>query len=206
MAGAVKRDAEDRNRIQQSAMIGIVVIAASAGGLVPLRRIIAALPVPWSAAVFVVMHIGSHPSKLPGLLSSSGLWPASFARDGVLIEAGHVYVAPPDHHMVLEHDRIRLSQGPKVHHTRPAADPLFISAAEAHGPRVMGIVLSGGDSDGAAGLRAIAQHGGAALVQDPEEAESPSMPRSAVMSPDACLPVEEIARRVRVFCSRAATV
>jgi two-component system chemotaxis response regulator CheB len=189
-------------------MIGIVVIAASAGGLVPLRRIIATLPVPCSAAVFVVMHIGPHPSRLPGLLSSSGLWSASFARDGVLIEAGHVYVAPPDHHMVLEHDRIRLNQEPKVHHTRPAADPLFISAAEAHGRWVMGIVLSGGDSDGAAGLRAIAKHGGAALVQDPEEAENPSMPRSAVRAghPDACLPVEEIARLVRVFCSRVATI
>jgi two-component system, chemotaxis family, protein-glutamate methylesterase/glutaminase len=201
----MKRDVPDR--VQRRAEIGIVVIAASAGGLIPLRRIIATLPVPWSAAVFVVMHIGPHPSKLPYLLSSSGLWPASFARDGVLIEAGHVYVAPPDHHMVLELDRIRLSQGPKVHHTRPAADPLFISAAEAHGPRVMGIVLSGGHSDGAAGLRAIAKHGGAALIQDPEEAETPSMPRSAVMAdhPDACLPVEEIARRVRVFCSPAAT-
>jgi two-component system chemotaxis response regulator CheB len=114
-----------------------IVIAASAGGLVPLRRIIATLPIPWSAAVFVVMHIGPHPSKLPDLLSSSGLWPESFARDGVLIEAGHVYVAPPDHHMVLEHDRIRLSQEPKVHHTGPAADPLFISAAE--GPTARGL-------------------------------------------------------------------
>jgi two-component system chemotaxis response regulator CheB len=141
-------------------MIGIVVIAASVGGLVPLRQIIATLPVPCSAAVFVVMHIGPHPSRLPDLLSSIGLWSASFARDGVLIEAGHT----PDHHMVLEHDRIRLNQGPKVHYTRPAADPLFISAAEAHGRWVMGIVLSGGDSDGAAGLRAIVKHGGAALV------------------------------------------
>jgi two-component system chemotaxis response regulator CheB len=125
-----------------------------------------------------------------------------------LIEAGHVYVAPPDQHMVLEPVRIRLNQGPKVHHTRPAADPLFISAAESHGRRVMGIVLSGGDSDGAAGLRAIATHGGTALVQDPDEAVASGMPQAALMAdhPDACLPVEKIALRVRAFCSRAATI
>jgi len=134
-------------------------------GLDPLRRIIAALPVPGSAAVFVVMHVGPHPSMLPRLLSGSGRYPASFAQDGALIEAGHVYVAPPEHHVVLGRDRIRLSRGPKVHHTRPAADPLFISAAQAHGQRVMGVVLSGGGGDGAAGFRTIGEHGGTALVQ-----------------------------------------
>ena len=105
--------------------------------------------------------------------------------------------------MSLEASSIRLNQGPKVHWTRPAADPLFISAAQAHGRRVLGIVLSGGDSDGAAGLRAITQHGGTAFVQDPNEAAMPSMPISAIMidHPDVCLPVEEIAERVRLFCS-----
>jgi two-component system chemotaxis response regulator CheB len=126
-----------------------------------------------------------------------------FAQDGALIEAGHIYVAPPDHHMFLGPGRIRLSQGSKVHHTRPVADPLFISAAETYGHRVMGIVLSGGDGDGAAGLRAITEHGGTSLVQDPKEAAIPSMPRAAIMAdhPDTCLPVAEIAQRVRVFCS-----
>jgi two-component system, chemotaxis family, protein-glutamate methylesterase/glutaminase len=106
--------------------------------------------------------------------------------------------------MFLGVAHIRLNQGPKVHHTRPAADPLFISAAKTRGRRVMGIVLSAGDSDGAGGLRAIAERGGAALVQDPEEAASPSMPLTAMIAdhPDACLPVDEIAQRVRVFCSR----
>jgi two-component system, chemotaxis family, protein-glutamate methylesterase/glutaminase len=154
------------------------------------------------------MHIGSRPSKLPELLSSSE-HPASFARNGALIRTGHIYVAPPDHHMVLgDNNCIRLNQGPKVHYTRPAADPLFISAAEAHGRRVMGIVLSGGDGDGAAGLRAIGEHGGTAFVQDPDEAEAPSMPRSAILAdhPDACLAVEEIAQRVRLFSSRRLVV
>jgi two-component system chemotaxis response regulator CheB len=126
----------------------------------------------------------------------------------MLIEAGTIYVAPPDHHVLLASHHIRLDQGPKVHHTRPAADPLFISDAQIHGERVLGVVLSGGDGDGATGLRTIAERGGSALVQDPAEAEIPSMPRAALMAdhPDACLPVDEISRRVRVFCSRLWTV
>lgn len=184
-------------------MISIIVIAASAGGLDPLRRIIAALPASCSAAVFIVMHIGPHRSTLPHLLTMTGKHPAVFAKDGALIEAGGIYVAPPDHHVILEADCIRLHQGPKVHHTRPAADPLFISAAETRGRRVMGIVLSGGDGDGAAGLRAISEHGGTALVQDPGEAAAPSMPRAAILAdhPDACLPVEGIVQRVQAFAS-----
>ena len=126
------------------------------------------------------MHSGPYPSILPDLLGRAGVLPAAFARDGDKIEVGHIYVAPPDHHMVLGFDSIRLNQGPKVHYTRPAADPLFISAAEAHGKRVMGVVPSGGNSDGAAGLRAIAEHGGTALVQDPKEAAMLYMPRAAI--------------------------
>jgi two-component system chemotaxis response regulator CheB len=100
-------------------MVGIVVIAASAGGLGPLRSIIAALPAPCTAAVFVVVHIGSNPSILPCLLGHAGPLPAAFAHDGDAIEAGRIYVAPPDRHMVLEFASIRLSHGPKVHYTRP---------------------------------------------------------------------------------------
>jgi two-component system chemotaxis response regulator CheB len=187
-------------------MVGIVVIAASAGGFVPLRTIIGELPVPCLAAIFVVVHIGRHPSLLPKILSSAEN-PATFPEDGDLVEMGHVYVAPPDHHMFIERDVIRISRGPKVHYTRPAADFLFISAAQAHGSRVMGIVLSGGDGDGAAGLRTIAEHGGIVLVQDPTEAIIPSMPRAALQATpmagrrSACLSVDAIAQRVRSFCS-----
>jgi two-component system chemotaxis response regulator CheB len=184
-------------------MVGIVLIAASSGGHDPLRNIIAALPILCTAAVFVVVHIGPYPSDLPRILGSIGEHPAMFPEDGTLIEAGRIYVAPPDHHMLVEETVIRLTQGPKVHHTRPAADPLFISAAEANWQRVIGIVLSGSLCDGAAGLRAIAEHGGTAFVQDPEEAAVPYMPRAAMMADHrhSCLPVHEIAQRVRVFCS-----
>jgi two-component system chemotaxis response regulator CheB len=184
------------------AMYPIVVIGASAGGLEPLRRFTAALPVPCTASVFVVMHIGCHSSALPSLLGRAGL-PAAFAQDGALIEAGHIYVAPPDHHMLLEPDRIRLSQGPKVHYTRPAADPLFASAAQAHGKRIIGIVLSGWGSDGASGLWAIKKHGGTALAQHPADATVPLMPYAAIATNnlDDCLPIQEIAQRVGAFCT-----
>jgi hypothetical protein len=111
-----------------------------------------------------------------------------------------------DHHMTLGSSRIELSRGPKVHHTRPAADPLFISAAEFFGSRVLGLVLSGGDGDGAEGLRIIKERGGTALVQDPKEAETPAMPRSAIVAdhPDDCLPTGQIAERTRLFCSSIA--
>jgi two-component system chemotaxis response regulator CheB len=177
----------------------IVLIAASSGELEPMLEIVAALPVPCRAAVFVVEHIGSHQSMLPHLLARASGLPALHPRDGAPIETGNIYVAPPDHHMLLELGRIHLSQGPKVHHTRPAADPLFISAAEAYGERVVGIVLSGGGSDAAIGLRVVKAHGGLALVQNPEEARTHFMPRAAIVTanPDAVLSVQEIAQRVR---------
>ncbi|EIM26564.1 chemotaxis protein CheB [Microvirga lotononidis] len=180
----------------------IVVIAASAGGLEPLKQIVAALPDPCAASVFIVWHTGPLPSLLPQILSTVGRLPVSHPDDGTLIQTGHVYVAPPDHHMTLELGRIRLDQGPKVNHVRPAADPLFLSAAEIYREHVIGIVLSGGDGDGAAGLRAIKGHGGIAFVQKPEEAENPSMPYAAIMAdhPDACLPVAGIAERIAALC------
>jgi two-component system chemotaxis response regulator CheB len=180
-----------------------IVIAGSAVALIPLRRILAAMPVPCAASLFVVMHIGRSRSALPALLDRTSNLPASFAKNGDPIEAGRIYVAPPDHHMILERDQIRLTGDRKVNGTRPATDPLFISAANAHGSRVIGIVLSGGDGDGADGLRAISQHGGTALVHDPREAAMPYMPRSAIAAhhPDACLASHELANRVAALCA-----
>ena len=181
----------------------IVLIAASAGGIDPLRQIVAALPVPCEASVFVVQHIGAHPSRLPALLASVAGLPAVHAHDQAPIEAGHIYVAPPDHHMFLELGRIRVNRAPKVHYTRPAADPLFISAAEVYGDKVIGIVLSGGDGDGAAGVQAVTKHGGLALVQHPESAWADGMPRSAIAADHpTVLTVAQIAQRVRALCSR----
>jgi len=184
-------------------MDAIVVIAGSAGGFEALRRFVTALPTRCTASFFVVIHIGSYPSVLPSLLARTAGLHSAFAYDGAPIEAGRIYVAPPDHHMLLEPSRVRLNQGPKVHHTRPAADPLFISAAKVFGDRVIGIVLSGGGSDGADGLRAIKEHGGTALVQRPQDALTPSMPLSAMAAvhPDAVLSIPEIVQCVVALCS-----
>jgi two-component system chemotaxis response regulator CheB len=183
-------------------MYRLVVFAGSAGSYESLRRLVAALPVPCAAAVFIVMHIGAIKSSLPSLLHRAGGPPAEFAQEGLLIEADHIYVAPPDNHVTLDKTHMHLSQGAKEHYTRPAADPLFISAAQSHGELVIGVVLSGGGSDGAIGLREIKKHGGLAFVQDPTEADYASMPYAAISAshPDAVLPLEEIARRVSELC------
>jgi two-component system chemotaxis response regulator CheB len=146
-----------------------------------LRYIIAALPIPRLGSIFVVSHIGNNRSVLPTLLHRGPTLPASFALDQSFT-SGHIYVAPPDHHLLLEATGMRLSRGPKLNHTCPAADPLFASVAAAFGKRVIGIVLSGGDGDGAVGLKAIKAHGGLALAQRPEDATTPSMPLAAYRS------------------------
>ena len=185
-------------------MNAIVVIGASAGGVEPLKGIVASLPGACLASIFVVEHIGDHQSNLPILLALAGSLPATFATDHGSIEAGHIYVAPPDHHMLVRPSQIRLSRSAKIHFTRPAIDPLFVSAADAYGGRVLGIVLSGTGADGAAGLRAIWESGGTALVQDPNEAAEPSMPRAALQKVPAavCLPIRELARFIAAFSAR----
>jgi two-component system chemotaxis response regulator CheB len=181
----------------------IVAVGAASGGLEPLRRITERLPRNCGATVFVVMHSGAA-SFLPEILSWHGKLPVEFAREGAPIEAGRIYVAPPDHHMCVVADYIRLNQTPRVHNVRPAIDPMFASVAKAYHKRVMGIVLSGAGKDGAAGIVEIERLGGCALVQDPRQATSPSMPEAAIAA-DApeCLSIEDIAVRVTEFCSRA---
>jgi two-component system, chemotaxis family, protein-glutamate methylesterase/glutaminase len=184
-------------------MPSIVVVAASSGGVEALERLAAALPSSCDAAIFIMLHVGALPSILPQILQRVTVLPVAHASEGQPIEPGRIYVAPPDQHLLIEAGHIRLSRGPKVKHSRPAADPMFISAAQAYGERVVGIVLTGWDGDGADGLRAIKQHGGFAMVQDPTEAAAPEMPMSALAAdhPDLCLPLDEIAARLRELCA-----
>jgi two-component system chemotaxis response regulator CheB len=139
---------------------------------------------------------------LPIILQRASALPVSFAWHGDLIQAGHVYVAPPDRHIRLRATTMDIKRGCKVHFARPAADPLFMSAAESHGGKVVGIVLSGGDGDGAEGLLAIRQHGGNTFVQDPADALAPSMPHAAIAAayPNAVLPVSDIAHVIAGLC------
>jgi len=159
----------------------VVVVGGSAGALQPLRSIVHSLPRDLPAALFVVIHVPPHSeSVLPQLLTTWGKLPALHAVDGELIKAAHIYVAPPDHHLLVYPSHVRVIRGPKENRHRPAIDPLFRSAAGAYGERVIGVLLSGALSDGSAGLAVVKQAGGIAVVQDPEEALTPAMPRNAL--------------------------
>jgi two-component system, chemotaxis family, protein-glutamate methylesterase/glutaminase len=174
----------------------IVVIGGSAGAIESVSEIVRGLPPDFPAAVFVVVHFpGSVTSALPRILNRAGTLPAVHPDNEGPIQPGRIYVALPDCHLFIEDDRIRLTRGPKENGHRPAIDPLFRSAAHHYGPRVIGLLLSGNLSDGTAGLLSIKQHGGIAIVQDPETALYAGMPRSAIarVPVDHVIPVREMA-------------
>ncbi|MBV9772577.1 MAG: chemotaxis protein CheB [Gemmatimonadetes bacterium] len=159
----------------------IVVVGTSAGGLEVLRKVMRGLPADFPASVLVVQHMApSGPGLLPRILQDGCALPVSQAQDGESVVPGHVYVARPDHHLTLDEGRVRVTHGPRENHSRPAVDPLFRSAALAFGPRVIGVVLTGRLDDGSAGLWAVSARGGTTVVQDPDDAAYPSMPRSAL--------------------------
>ncbi|MET3109553.1 chemotaxis response regulator CheB [Oxalobacteraceae bacterium GrIS 2.11] len=177
----------------------IVVIGASTGGVEALKALIAELPVTLPDAIFIVLHRASHiPDMLISVLERAGSLPVSCPKDGDPIVSGHIYLASPGKHLIVEKDRIQLLNGSKENLHCPAIDVLFRSAAAAFGPRVIGIVLSGYLNDGTAGLRAVKDHGGIALVQSPEEAQVKSMPMNAIQNVfvDQVLPVAEIANEI----------
>jgi len=173
----------------------IIVVGASAGGVEALVTLARSLKRNLQAAVFVVLHIPAQsPSFLPDILNRAGPLKAVQATDDMQIEQGHIYIAPPDHHMLMERGKVRVVRGPKENRHRPAIDPLFRSAALAYGPRVIGVILTGSLDDGTAGLLAVKRRGGIAIVQDPNEALYPSMPLSALenVEVDYTLPLASI--------------
>lgn len=175
----------------------IIVIGASAGGVEALSKLVHRLPADLAAALFVVLHVPAHgSSQLPHILTRNGLLGARHPFDGEAIAPGKIYVAPPDQHLLIRRGQVRLSRGPRENGHRPAVDPLFRTAALCYGRRVVGLILSGMLDDGSAGLAAIKQRGGVAIVQDPDDALFPGMPRSALESVavDHLLPITEIAQ------------
>jgi two-component system, chemotaxis family, protein-glutamate methylesterase/glutaminase len=159
----------------------VVVVAASAGGLQPMRALLATLPADLPAAVLVVLHVPPTGGRtLPRILDRAGPLPAAAAVDGERICPGRVYVAPPDRHLLVVDGSLRLSRGPRQNGVRPAADPLFRSAALHAGPWTTAVVLSGALDDAARGSATVERRGGRVLVQDPAEADYDGMPRSSI--------------------------
>ena len=144
------------------------------------------------------------PGILDDILSRAGPLPAVMARNGERLRDGVIYVAPPDRHLLIEPGTVRVTKGPKEHRFRPAVDPLFRSAAQVYGPAVIGVVLTGNLDDGTAGLWAIKQLGGTAIVQDPDDAECPSMPTHALahVDVDYIVPLAELAPLLGQLTSR----
>jgi two-component system, chemotaxis family, protein-glutamate methylesterase/glutaminase len=174
----------------------LIVIGASAGGVQVLLDLAVGLPADTAACVLVVLHVGAHRSLLPELMSARGALPARHPHDGEALAPGVIFIAPPDQHMLVDGDHIRLVRGPKENFARPAIDPLFRTAALSHGARVIGVVLSGRLDDGTTGLQMIKQCGGMAVVQDPLDAEQPEMPisASAHVDVDRCVPAAQLAQ------------
>jgi two-component system chemotaxis response regulator CheB len=175
----------------------VVVVGFSAGGVEAMARLAAGLPRDFPAAVLVVHHFPGHSiSALPSILCRSGRLPAVHAKHNQAIEPGRIYVAPPDRHMLVAGNRIHLTRGPRENGHRPAIDPLFRSAARQFGPRVVGVLLSGALDDGTVGMLAVKQHGGTAVVQDPDEALYSGIPGSAIerAAVDHVLPVNAISQ------------
>jgi two-component system chemotaxis response regulator CheB len=159
----------------------IIVVGTSAGGVEALQTLAARLPADLPAAVFVTMHVAPRAkSVLPEILSRAGVLPAMHATNGAPIENGIIYIAPPDHHLVIEPGHMHLTSGPREQHHRPCINVMFRSAAAAYGDRVVGVVMSGELDDGTAGLWEIERRRGITVVQNPEEAAFPSMPLSAL--------------------------
>ncbi len=172
----------------------VVVIGASSGGLEAVCILLKGLPVNLPAALFVVQHTGAV-SRLAEVFGRCTVLPVSDAVDNAAIVPGQVYIAPGDRHLLIRNGHVGLSKSPRENRHRPSVDALFRSAARVCGSRVIAVVLSGFLDDGAAGALAVKSRGGLLIVQDPEEAACPDMPRNAMRAAkaDYCLPLVEIA-------------
>ena len=171
----------------------LIVVGASAGAMQALRKLVAQLPGDLPAAMFIVTHMSPDATgdALVRALDEAGPLACRHATDGERFETGRIYVAPSDRHMLIEAETILLTKGARENRSRPAIDPLFRSAAVAHGNRVIGVILTGYLDDGTSGMTAIRRCGGICIAQDPEDADHPDMPRSVIVNVgvDHCLPI-----------------
>lgn len=174
----------------------IIAIGSSAGGVEALMKLVAKLPKDLPASIFVAQHMApNHPSALAAILNRHGPLVAQDAADRQEIERSRIYIAPPDHHLMINRSYMYTTRGPRENMSRPSVDPLFRSAAVVHGPHVIGVILSGTLDDGSSGLLAVKRCGGVAVVQDPDDALFGDMPRNAsdVVDVDYSLKLDDMA-------------
>ena len=180
----------------------VVVIGGSAGGVKPAMSILERLPGTLPAFGGLVLHRSPfYETRLPQVLGRHSPLTVVEPEDGAVAQRGCFYVAPRDQHMFFEDGVVRLDRGPKQHRTRPAIDPLFLSAAAVYGPRVVGVLLSGMGADGVTGFLTIKAAGGITLVQEPDEAQFPTMPLRALNEDDvdAALPIDALSHVLAVL-------
>jgi two-component system, chemotaxis family, protein-glutamate methylesterase/glutaminase len=185
----------------------IVVIAASAGGVHALGEVLAALPEDFPAAVAIVQHRSPHgASVLPAVLQRRTALHVKAAEEGERLRPGHVYVAPPDHHLkVLRNRSFEYGGGGRIRHVLSSANPLFESAAAAFGRHVIAVVLTGLDSDGTDGVQSIKRAGGLVIAQDEATSAHFGMPAAAIMTGcvDRVLPLEQIGPTLVQLCGES---
>ena len=178
----------------------VVVLASSAGGLKALMTIFAEIPQDCPAAFLVVQHVApTKKSHLAEILGRHSALPVKAVEEGDRIAPGRVFVAPPDHHLLVNaDDTLSLGQGPKVRHVRPAADVTLASVAEHLRDRAIAVVLTGADSNGAAGVRSVKVRGGSVIAQDKATSQHFAMPRAAIETGavDFILPIDQIAAKI----------
>lgn len=183
-------------QLEDPTKTSVIVVGVSAGGMDALTRLVAQLPLGFAASVFIVQHMASDATgdALLRTLGKHCALPCSRAQDGEQFETGHVYLSPPDHHMMIGEGKIQITKGTHENRSRPAIDPLFRSAAISYRNRVIGVLLTGYLDDGTAGLMAIKRCGGICVVQDPADAAYPDMPQNALdqVEVDHCLPLSEM--------------
>lgn len=176
----------------------ILVIGTSAGGLESLDQLVSQLPSDFSASIFIVQHMSSDATgeALLHKLGRHKTLSCKLAKDGELFKPGHIYIAPPDNHLLVKKKHLMVTKGARENRNRPGIDPLFRSAAVTHGSHVIGVILTGLLDDGTAGLIAIAKCGGVTVVQDPKDAAYPDMAQSALdnLKVDYCVPIAAMGR------------
>lgn len=181
----------------------IIVVGASLGGVEAFKTLVTGLPADIGASIFLVWHMSPHvDGVLPRVLGEVSALPVGHAEHGELILPNRIYVARPDHHLLVDSTHVHVTRGPRENRFRPAIDPLFRSAAYAFGNRVIGVILTGALDDGTAGLWSIKRCGGIAIAQDPDDADIPSMPKNAIreVAIDYIVPVSEMGALLVRLC------